>query len=201
MSLCGLCGGSAHVQDGYVWTRCVCYDIAERNRRCAEAGIPPVYWDMQMTDLLASTTPLLTAKIALVEMVNRIKQNGLTGRYCLVGPSKSVRTIGFLLLRAALYRADGFSTRTDEIGSSYMNDKERVTYRRARDTKALLLLAGVEYPNKLDHHVVATLLKDRDDPDLGTIVLSSIGPAELVSRYGEDALWKSAVLLPTRDFL
>jgi hypothetical protein len=200
--VCKFCGGHKHLLDldTGTWKRCACLDLEERDRRCAAAGIPEIYWSVTASSLLAMSPQLKIAQRTIVALSDQIKSNGLRGQYCVIGLSRSVKTIGLILLKAGLYRDEGMFALVEDVTASYMHDRSRELFRRARTVPVLLLVIGMEYPNKMDKFMVDRLLSEREDPRFGTIVATTCLPATLVERYGERPLWNTAVVLPSEEF-
>lgn len=198
---CATCNDTGHLFDAATgrWARCACMDVTERDRRCREAGIPEMYWPVTVDKLLALSPQLQSAKHTLGLLVEQIKTSGLHGQYCVLGPVRSIRLVGAVLLRAALYRGPGVWAGLDDVTVSYLRDRERVLFERARKAPSLLLLAGQEYPNKMDTHMLCRLLDDRIG-EQGTIVASTLTVEHLVERYGDRPVWRGAVQLPAEEF-
>lgn len=197
---CPLCQDRRHVEVDGVWRRCRCLDRVQRDLRCKTADIPEHLWDVTIESLAAPHPTLRVAQDKLSLIADAIRQQGLKRSICIVSSPKNCRTIGFLLLKAALAQTTGCWTKIDDLTGSYLG-KDNMLYQRCRKVGALMLLVGHEPAgNRMNRDVLCALLDDREFAQAGTLIMSVLHPTEMAERYGDRTLWRAAVLLPSQEF-
>lgn len=200
---CSICNGTGHLFDeptGH-WRRCSCLEVAVRNERCRQADLPEPYWALTADQLVAVSPQLVAVKRSLVNLIVAVKGGvGLTGQWCLTGPLPSVKLVAALLLKAQMYvLPNGMWVSLEDATVSYLHDRDRVVWNRARSVPTLAIVAGQEWPNRMDTHLLNYLLDERWLKQ-ATIVATALSPDRLIEQYGDRPLWRSAMQLPAEAF-
>lgn len=197
MTSCSKCLGDRHLYDPKTgtWDRCSCLRTELRNKRFEAAGIPQSYWQLTLETLPALSPDLMTLRSVLARNTAAWKAGTRPrGTFLMYGvESSTVRAVSYLLLKAILFRYEGmWTTVEDLIEANFSKDKSH--FKRARMIHSLVLYVGSESPNDVGKHMVTSMLESRAESRFFTLLVTTLPPPTLATRYGNLPLWSKTGL-------
>lgn len=184
---CDVCSDKKHLLNPgtQLWEACECLLRQQRNVRCQQANIPADYWDLTVGQLKGFTPETKIMTLRLLELSNLLHQGQFPSRHVILqGPAPKHKILGWLLLKAGLFKFGGLSIGLDDITTAFLTTDKR-GFNRARDAQLLHISVGEDYTQKVHQFVLKHIQDHRSEERFCTIWSTQLTKYELIGRYGE----------------
>jgi hypothetical protein len=187
------CEGKRHLfnKEKGLWEKCLCLLTEERDKVAEVARIPNAYWATTIDGIEAYSPSKKATKLTLQELATALKQEKIPFHHRFItGKPHVVRVVGYLLLKAALFRHRGITCGLDELTTWFLL-QDKSAFNAIREIPVLNLFFGTEYKQPIHEYLLKHVVEYRAEPRFVTLYTTPTNHMGMVQSYGQHEAWQA----------